>query len=241
MSIRVASPQFVGRTAELARLELLVRDAAGNVPGFALIGGESGVGKSRLMDEFAARARADGARVITGDCVDLGDAELPYAPLVGALRGITGEELAEILPRGARELSALLPQFEVGDAGLGPSSLAQGRLFELLLGLLGGLGAERPLVLIVEDAHWADPSTRDFLSFLIRNRRTERLVVAVTYRTDELHRRHPLRGFLAEADRTRAVTRLSGCAAERTRATRGEPVAELGRGQGREQPAETWV
>ena len=209
MSIRVASPQFVGRTAELARLELLVRDAAGGVPGFALIGGESGVGKSRLMDEFAARARADGARVITGDCVDLGDAELPYAPLVGALRGITGEELAEILPRGARELSALLPQSEAGDAGLGPSSLAQGRLFELLLGLLGGLGAERPLVLVVEDAHWADPSTRDFLSFLIRNRRTERLVVAVTYRTDELHRRHPLRGFLAEADRTRAVTRLT--------------------------------
>jgi DNA-binding CsgD family transcriptional regulator/tetratricopeptide (TPR) repeat protein len=209
VSIRVASPQFVGRTAELARLEQLVRDAVDHVPGFALIGGESGVGKSRLMDEFAARAREGGARVITGDCVDLGDAELPYAPLVGALRGITGEELAEILPRGARELSALLPQFEPGDAELGPSSLAQGRLFELLLGLLGGLGAERPLVLVVEDAHWADPSTRDFLSFLIRNRRRERLVVAVTYRTDELHRRHPLRGFLAEADRTRAVTRLT--------------------------------
>ncbi|HEY1566518.1 MAG TPA: AAA family ATPase [Solirubrobacteraceae bacterium] len=209
MSIRVASPQFVGRTAELARLEQLVRDAADDVPGFALIGGESGVGKSRLMDEFAARAREGGARVITGDCVDLGDAELPYAPLVGALRGITGAEVAQILPRGARELSALLPQFEAGDAGLGPSSLAQGRLFELLLALLGGLGAERPLVLVVEDAHWADPSTRDFLSFLIRNRRRERLVVAVTYRTDELHRRHPLRGFLAEADRTRAVARLT--------------------------------
>ena len=78
-----------------------------------------------------------------------------------------------------------------------------------MLVLLGGLAAEQPLVLIVEDAHWADPSTRDFLSFLIRNRRRERLVVAVTYRTDELHRRHPLRAFLAEADRSRAVTRLS--------------------------------
>jgi DNA-binding CsgD family transcriptional regulator/tetratricopeptide (TPR) repeat protein len=209
MSIRVASPQFVGRTAELARLEDLTRQASGGEPGFALIGGESGVGKSRLMDEFAARARAGGARVITGDCVDLGDAELPYAPLVAALRGITGEELAEILPRGARDLAPLLPQLEGEEAALVPSSLAQGRLFELLLSLLGGLGAEQPLVLVVEDAHWADPSTRDFLSFLIRNRRRERLVVAVTYRTDELHRRHPLRAFLAEADRTRVVSRLT--------------------------------
>lgn len=207
--MRVASPQFVGRADELARLEELTRRAAENEPGFALIGGESGVGKSRLMDEFAARARAGGARVITGDCVDLGDAELPYAPLVAALRGITSAELDEILPRGARDLAPLLPQLEADDAGLAPSSLAQGRLFELLLGLLGGLGAERPLMLVVEDAHWADPSTRDFLSFLIRNRRRERLVVAVTYRTDELHRRHPLRAFLAEADRTRAVTRLT--------------------------------
>jgi predicted ATPase/DNA-binding CsgD family transcriptional regulator len=205
----VASPQFVGRTAELARLEELTRQAAGGEPGFVLIGGESGVGKSRLMEEFAARARAAGARVISGDCVDLGDAELPYAPLVAALRGITGDELAEILPRGARDLAPLLPQLEGEDAGLVPSSLAQGRLFELLLSLLGGLGAERPLLLVVEDAHWADPSTRDFLSFLIRNRRRERLVVSVTYRTDELHRRHPLRAFLAEADRTRAVSRLT--------------------------------
>src|SRR6202012_3852523 len=130
------------------------------------------------MDEFAARARAGGARVITGDCVDLGDAELPYAPLVAALRGITAEELAEILPRGAREVSPLLPHLETGDAGLGPASLAQGRLFELVLSRVGGLAAERALGLGGEDAHWAAPSTRDFLSFLIRNRRRERLVVA---------------------------------------------------------------
>ena len=96
MSTRVASPQFVGRTAELARLDQLTREAAGGEPGFALIGGESGVGKSRLMDEFAARTRAAEVRVITGDCIDLGDAELPYAPLVAALRDITGEELAEM-------------------------------------------------------------------------------------------------------------------------------------------------
>jgi DNA-binding CsgD family transcriptional regulator/tetratricopeptide (TPR) repeat protein len=210
VAVQVASPQFVGRGPELARLDDLIRLAADGEPGFALIGGESGVGKSRLMEEFASRARAAGARVLTGDCVDLGDAELPYAPLVGALRGVDVEELSDLLGRRVDDLAPLLPQLESSpDAIATPTALAQGRLFELLLVLLGGLGASDPLVLIVEDAHWADPSTRDFLSFLIRNRRSERLVVAVTYRTDELHRRHPLRAFLAEADRSRAVTRLS--------------------------------
>jgi DNA-binding CsgD family transcriptional regulator/tetratricopeptide (TPR) repeat protein len=209
VSTHVASPHFVGRAVELAQLEELIAQATGGSPGFTLIGGESGVGKSRLIDEFSSRASLAGARVISGDCVDLGDAELPYAPLIGALRGIDVDELSRLLPRGASELAALLPQIDGAVAELGPAALAQGRLFEMLLGLLGGLGADGPLVLVIEDAHWADPSTRDFLSFLIANRRRERLVVAVTYRTDELHRRHPLRTFLAEADRTRSVLRLT--------------------------------
>ena len=209
MSTRVASPHFIGRARELARLAELTAQAARGEPSFALIGGESGVGKSRLLDEFAAAAARDGARVITGDCVDLGDAELPYAPLVGALRGIGADELGRLLPRGASELSTLLPQLP-GDTGeLGPAALTQARLFELLLSLLGGLGATAPLVLLIEDAHWADASTRDFLSFLIANSRSERLLLAISYRTDELHRRHPLRAFLAEADRTRSVTRIT--------------------------------
>jgi predicted ATPase len=191
VSVQVASPQFVGRASELARLDALIRSAAGGEPGFALIGGESGVGKSRLMEEFAARALAAGGRVLAGDCVDLGDAELPYAPLVGALRAVAADELSAVLGPGVRDLAPLLPQLEASQGVSVPTSLAQGRLFELLLVVLGGLGAEQPLLLIVEDAHWADPSTRDFLSFLIRNRRRERLVVAVTYRTDEMHRRHP--------------------------------------------------
>jgi DNA-binding CsgD family transcriptional regulator/tetratricopeptide (TPR) repeat protein len=209
VSSAAANPPFVGRTSELARLLELQQGAVEGAPGFALIGGESGVGKSRLMSEFAARAADAGARVLTGDCIDLGDVELPYSPLVGALRDVERDQLVELLGRGVRELAPLLPQLEADEHASGPTSLAQGRLFELLLALLGGLGAEQPLALIVEDAHWADPSTRDFLSFLIRNRRRERLLVAVTYRTDELHRRHPLRSFLAEADRSRTVARLA--------------------------------
>ena len=204
----MASPSFVGRARELVRLAELAAAAAGGEPAFVLVGGESGVGKSRLVAEFAGRAAAGGARILSGDCVDLGGGELPYAPLVAALRGVDPHQLEQMLGRGAKELAPLLPQLEGEDTALAATSHAQGRLFELLLALLAGLGADQPLVLTVEDAHWADPSTRDFLSFLIRNRRRERLMVIVTYRTDELHRRHPLRAFLAEADRAR-TTRLT--------------------------------
>ncbi len=113
VSIRVASPQFIGRGAELAQLEELIGQATRGEPGFALIGGESGVGKSRLVDEFAARAAAAGARVIAGDCIDLGDAELPYTPLVGALRAIDGGELRRAAsPRCARPRAAAAPDRE---------------------------------------------------------------------------------------------------------------------------------
>src|SRR4029450_9212576 len=83
----------------------------------------------------------------------------------------------------------------------------QGRLFELLLGLLERLSDERPALLVVEDLHWADRSTRDLLAFLHRNLRHGRLLLVMTYRSDELHRRHPLRPFLAELDRGRRVDR----------------------------------
>jgi predicted ATPase len=86
--------------------------------------------------------------------------------------------------------------------------VAQPRLFEALLAVLRRIGELQPLVLIVEDLHWADRSTRDFLAFLLRNARTERLLLVATYRSDELHRRHPLRPFLAEAERAAGVVRL---------------------------------
>ena len=160
--------------------------------------------------------------MLAGDCVDLGEAELPYAPIVGALRGVERS-------RSSRRSSAPCARARGAAAAargrgrrLHSGALAQGRLFELLLALLGGLGGERTLLLVIEDVHWADRSTRDFLAFLIRNARRQRLAVVATYRTDELHRRHPLRAFLAEAERAPAVTRLT-----LERFTREELVAQL--------------
>jgi predicted ATPase len=86
--------------------------------------------------------------------------------------------------------------------------LAQARRFEALLDLFARTGVEAPVVLVIEDLHWADPSTRGFLSFLVRNIRRERLLLLATYRTDELHRRHPLRQVLGEVERLPVVERV---------------------------------
>jgi tetratricopeptide (TPR) repeat protein len=183
----------------------------------ALVSGESGVGKTRLVAELAARARAQGARVLTGDCVDLGDGELAYAPIVSALRGLDADELGG----AAAGLAPLLPQLDPPEAGA-ESALSQGRVFELLLALLGRLAEAQPLVLVFEDVHWADRSSRDFLAFFVRNARHQRVLLVATYRTDELHRRHPLRALVAEAERAPIVERVA-----LERFTREEIVAQL--------------
>src|SRR5215208_280380 len=209
---RVSSPTFVGRAEQLATFDQALARAAAGEPAALLVAGESGVGKSRLVAEFAERAGAAGARVLTGDCVELGEGELPYAPLVGALRDlqrdIGGEALAELAGAGRAELGRLLPEAGHFATGGADEEFSQSRLFEVLLSLLGRLSEAEPLVLVIEDLHWADRSTRDFLSFLFRAVRSERLAVVGTYRSDELHRRHPLRPFLAELERLERVQRI---------------------------------
>ena len=209
----ISSPVFVGRELELASLEALL-DKAGAGEGTAvLVAGESGIGKSRLVAEFRRRARARGFTVLTGECLELAEGELPYAPLVGALRSLLrGQDRAETeeLLGGAREpLSRLLPEPGAADP---PRSTApqgdQARLFEALLEVLTKLAAEDPILLVIEDLHWADRSTRDFLAFLVRNARRERLAVVTTYRSDEVHRRHPLRPFFLELERSGGVERM---------------------------------
>jgi tetratricopeptide (TPR) repeat protein len=224
MTATLTSPTFVGRTEELARLAAAGDRAAAGTPTAVLIGGEAGVGKTRLVGEVVAAARANGATVLIGGCVELGGEGVPFAPLIEALRG-TARDLWERVadPGGAGPALSTTP---------GPWS-EQGRLFELFLGLLERLAEERPTVLVVEDLHWADRSTRDLLAFLVRNLRHGRLLLVLTYRSDELHRRHPLRPFLAELDRGRRVERL-----ELARFGRAEVAAQLAGIQGAPVPAE---
>jgi predicted ATPase len=154
MATRVASPVFVGREAELGALEGALARARAGEPAVALVGGESGVGKSRLIAELIARALANGTRVLTGECVALGDAELPYAPIVAALRGLDRVEVEAVVGLATAGLAPLLPQLGDGDGAAASGTLAQGRLYELLLALLGGLsGDTQPLLLVIEDLH----------------------------------------------------------------------------------------
>ena len=207
---RVSSPVFVGRAEELRALEAALAAAGGGTPRTVFLAGESGVGKTRLLTEFSERARAGGARVLTGACIELGDGELPLAPLAGVLRGLghelDGDALDAVLGPARPALAHLHPALE-GASGTVPVD-EQGRLFELLLGTLARLGELAPLVVAVEDLHWADRSTRNLLAFLIRNLRSESLLLVATYRGDELHRRHPLRPFLAAQERAGGVERV---------------------------------
>src|SRR4051812_44994386 len=108
MSTRVTSSRLIGRTSELAELEAALADAAAGRPSLAFVAGESGVGKTRLLTELERRARESGARVLTGECVELGEGELPYAPIVGALRPLAraGDPALDALSPAAREALA---------------------------------------------------------------------------------------------------------------------------------------
>ncbi len=182
-------------------------------PSAVLLGGEAGVGKSRLVGEFGQAAAAAGARVLTGGCLELGTDGLAFAPFTAVLRQLVHEmgvdAVASLLPgRTTRGLARLLPELGEPDAGGEPGE-ARARLFEEVLTALDHLTAHSPVVLVIEDAHWADQSSRDLLTFLIGNQRTiSGLLIVVTFRSDELHRTHPLRPMLAALDRITWVERV---------------------------------
>lgn len=219
------SPVFAGREGELAVLAGAFTAAAGGTPGIVLLGGEAGGGKSRLAAEFAARVSGQ-ARLLTGGCVELSGPGLPYAPFAAALRDLVRErgaaEVAALLPgQSAGELAALLPGFGAPPVPADPET-ARARLFELVLVLLEALAEQQPVVLIIEDVHWADQPTRDILSFLARNLRDAAVLVVVTFRSDSLHRDDPLRRLLAGLGRVGGVTRL-----ELARLSRDQVAAQI--------------
>ncbi|MEO6578723.1 MAG: AAA family ATPase, partial [Candidatus Limnocylindria bacterium] len=211
--VRVSSPTFVGRGAQLEGLRGALLRASQRELRLCLIAGDAGIGKTRLITEFVAEARAGSNHVLIGDCLQLGETGLPYAPFVGALRpllrSLPRERLDDLIGPGRGELALLLPDLRAAQR---PSAVRsdgqaadQARLFEVILSLLRRLSEESPLVLVLEDLHWADSSTRDLLRFLVRSGRDARMLIVGTYRSDELHRRHPLRPHLADLGRLDGV------------------------------------
>ncbi|WP_308209214.1 helix-turn-helix transcriptional regulator [Actinoallomurus purpureus] len=199
------SAVLAGRAEELAFLNRTLREA----PAALLVGGEAGVGKSRLIREFLDAN--PGVRTFYGGCLQISAEGLPFAPFSAMLRRLVREigveGVASLLPGGTPAgLARLLPEFGAPDTETGTAE-ARIRLFDHVLLLFERLTEHEPAVLVIEDAHWAERSTRDLLSYLIRNLPSGLLVIA-TYRSDELHRDHPLRPLLAELARVDWVRRL---------------------------------
>lgn len=216
MARRLSSPVFVGRSEELGVLLSAAGAAASGRASLVLVGGEAGVGKSRLVTEAATRLRDGGWLVLEGGSVAVGDDGLPFGPLVEALRtlarNVDADRIAVAAGPSLPELARLVPELAsfVAEPPMqtGPADWLQVRIFEGVLRLLGRLGEATPLLFVIEDLNWADRSTRDLLAFLGRNVRDERLLMVGTYRADELDRRHPLATWLAEAERQPRVERI---------------------------------
>ena len=213
MPRRPVSPTLVGRAMELAALgEALDRAVAGE-PVHQLIAGEAGVGKSRLVAELSAAAAGRGMRVLAGGCVNIGDGGVPYGPIVEAFRTLFQEldaaAMEQVLGASTPDLARLVPSLspDAASALNVRSESLQVRLLDAVLSVLQRLAHDAPVLFIIEDLHWADPATRETIGFLLRQLRTDRVVLVLTLRADELHRRHPLLPWLAELDRSDRVDR----------------------------------
>ncbi|MGY1809774.1 AAA family ATPase [Blastococcus sp. SYSU D00669] len=215
---------LVGRAEELAHLLAHVDRAVDGRGSALLVAGDAGVGKTRLLDELAAGAAERGVRVLVGHCVDLGDVGLPYLPFVDLLRPVAAERGAAAAARhpalagllaGRFDSAAEAPVSDPTDLGSmahralrPPPDDGRLQLFESVAALLAELAAAEPLLVVLEDVHWADRSSRDLLRYLLARLADEPVLVVASYRSDDLHRRHPLRPLLAELVRLPGVERI---------------------------------
>jgi predicted ATPase len=226
---------LVGRDQELAWLGQALARVRGGDPAAVLIGGDAGLGKSRLVREFSASAAAT-ARVLTGRCPELGAIGLPFGPFVDVLTELSRGPAGPPVPLG-EELLRLLPGQPRPGPAADPKS-ARARMFVQMLSLLERLARPRPVVLVIEDAHWADESTRDLITFLVDNQGAmDGVLIVVTYRSDELHRGHPFNALLAGLGRLGWVLRRDLSGLSRSESAQmiglilgGEPPASLADG-----------
>jgi DNA-binding CsgD family transcriptional regulator/tetratricopeptide (TPR) repeat protein len=204
---------FVGRVAELDRLESALAALPEQGAATVLVGGDAGMGKSRLIEEFCARARSKGSLVAVGACTPAEGGGLPYGPVVGVLRDVARQlpagEVAGVLGFAQRSLGLAAPlpnESEPAESTAG--GLVKTKLFEGLLQSIETLSSRSPVVLIFEDLQWADSASIEVIDFLTRNLHDRQVLLVATYRADEVDRGGALRRLLAELGRHARVSQL---------------------------------
>jgi class 3 adenylate cyclase/tetratricopeptide (TPR) repeat protein len=213
----VGGTPFVGRARELARLEAALERAEAGEGAVAFVTGEPGIGKTRILTELAAQARARGARVLAGRCFE-GEGARPYAPFAEALDGYVGEAdraeiLADLGPYGS-EIGAIAPRLRTRLPELPELPRLGGeedrtRLFYAVSELLLAASKRAPLVLVLDDLHWADGATVALLRYLGRLVAKGRLLILGGYRDGEVGREHPLAIALAAMKREVEYERIA--------------------------------
>jgi len=209
---------FVGRGEELARLHAAVDGAFGGRGSLVMVVGEPGIGKTRLAEQAGVYADQRGAQVLFGHCYEAeAEATVPYLPFVEAIRKYVGErpenELRSELGEGASDVARLVSEVRHRLADLPPvpplpPEQERHRLLDSVASFLVSAGVSRPIVIVLEDLHWADRPSLLLLQHLARRLPRSRLVVIGTYRDVELDRRHPLSQSLAELRREDLYERI---------------------------------
>jgi len=199
---------FVGRATELACLAAAYEAVLGGHCVTVLVGGDAGIGKSRLIEEFLDVARLRDATVAVGLCVP-GDGALPYAPVVGILRDLsviapTADELLGFAGGDAQDPPDGRTTAPQVDAGYGKTAF-----FESILQLLVQIAQTQPVVLAIQDVHWCDSASAQLLDYLIRNLGNSPVLFICSYRSEELGSEHSLAGWLAELGRGPRVVNLA--------------------------------
>jgi DNA-binding CsgD family transcriptional regulator len=228
----VVCPVLIGRTPDLALLQLSLEQVKSGKGQVALLCGEAGIGKSRLVAELQTEAFAQGFQLLQGNCFPT-DRSFPYAPLLDLLRSFflasSTATVEALVGPFARELALLLPDVVhlFHDLTVLPPlpsldpEQEKRRLFAALAHFFLIQAAEQPLLLVVEDLHWSDDTSLELLQYLARRCATQPLLVLLTYRSDEV--RPALSHWLAELDREHLGQEVA-----LTRLTRGETGAMLG-------------
>ena len=209
---RPSGATFAGRDAELDRLgsALVALDNTGAQT--VLIGGEAGIGKTRLIEEFRDRARAAGALVATGVCSPAEGGGLPYGPVMGILRDVSRrldeQTAASVLGPTRQWLGGLDAPAAVAGAPSTTSELGKTHLFEALLDCFNTLAERSRVVVVFEDLHWADSASVEVIDFLARNLAGSPLLIIGSYRRDELDPDQTQTRMLAELGRHRTVSEI---------------------------------